>query len=378
MAYGSPETPVPFYRPVAPEIAQVRPLPEGDLLGGNLIAAFTQRAIAAENAKIDQQRMLQTADLAAKQLSFDREKLGDDYELRSKALGIDQQRADDLRDAASRRLDLDEDLQKHRIPLLDAQTEYTKSTAKLYSNAFVRNLAFASKQADFLDQAGKDAEELGLYDSAFQTEHPMQYAKNALGFERMYGATTDPKLKATIKKFVDQANASKVTLDGKQYSWAQVAQDIELNKDTSAFVDALKRGGYFHAEMGEETVAGTTSRTPNPVLKRILEDEMGGTPIKKINEIKAKVDPFAPKNATEALAKGMITPADVTGAAESLKKKDQAAGESSSPDLPEPEIDPVQQEADFVKQKMASDPDNAASYRERFLQRNPGRDDLLQ
>lgn len=380
--------PVPYYRPVEPTVPVAPKYPQGDMLGGNLIAAMAQRAIAAERAKIDQEQMLQQADIAAKRLDFDRDRLGQDADLTNRRLDIEQQGVDDRYELEGKRLDSLETLQGAEA---DWYKQRTEQSTKEFSTAFQRNLAFEEQRAKYLEEAGKDAEGLGLYDYTFQQEHPMQFAKNVMGFERLYGGTNDPKLQATVKDFVDKASQLKVSLDGpegrKTYPWSQVVQDMERNGAESPFIPALKKGGYFQTTETTTDVNGkqvpTTVREPGPVLKKVLSDSMGGTSLKIIDQIKRKTDPFAPKNATEAIAMGVLKPEDTGKLAGDAMMTTPAPGSPATTaatpgtNLPPPEKSKAEMEADHVNQLIQANPDNADQYRALYLQRNPGREDLL-
>lgn len=97
MAWDIPSQGTPYYRPVAPEV----PAPDNTaariISAGTPVAieAFTRMAIARENARNEQAKMLQDADLAAKKLQFDYKKQGDDYNVaKENADSLEQSRKD--------------------------------------------------------------------------------------------------------------------------------------------------------------------------------------------------------------------------------------------------------------------------------------------
>lgn len=88
------QDPVPFYHPVAPEVPVPHQMPQGDLIGGNIVAAFTQRAIASEKAQLDQQQNLQNADLDAQKLDLAKTNSANDFQLKKILYGSYQTNAD--------------------------------------------------------------------------------------------------------------------------------------------------------------------------------------------------------------------------------------------------------------------------------------------
>lgn len=66
---------------VAPQIADVKPLPQGDMIGSALLSAFVHRAIASEQANLEQQRNMQAADAEARRLELAKKSEADQYEV---------------------------------------------------------------------------------------------------------------------------------------------------------------------------------------------------------------------------------------------------------------------------------------------------------
>lgn len=93
MAWANNEG-APYYRPVAPEVPVAPREPQGERLGGNLLTAMTQAALARERAQIEQEQNLRSADLAAQTLELKKQDLKQDYELKKILYGSYQTNAE--------------------------------------------------------------------------------------------------------------------------------------------------------------------------------------------------------------------------------------------------------------------------------------------
>ncbi len=343
MAFQFSNANTPYYKPEAPELPGRVNMPQGDFVGNSIVNAFVSKAIADERAQVEQKQMMQNADLQAQKLSYDYTALDQEHDLRTRAL------------------DIQADLEKHQASHLDQLTETAKTQNKLYGTAFERSLMFEKQKSSLMLKAGATADDLHLTDPQYQTDHPMEYAKNAYIYQKKYGSTVDPQLKAAVDGFISKAEESKVTLDHVQYPWSQVVKDIAINQDKSPFVDMLKKNGFMTTVNSDETVetqAGivpkNVTRTPKGEAKRLLE-EARGVNFGELKNVKPETSAFAPKNATAAIASGTL-------------------------DLgvqPRPTSSKAEVEAAHVNQLNAKDPTGAAQRRALFLSRNPGREDLL-
>jgi hypothetical protein len=342
------QQPLQYHPPVAPEV----PVP--DNTGAKIIAAgaetavngFIRAAIARRQADLEQQDIIQRGHIAERQLEVEQDRTNKTYALGLK--GQDVTRQGNYLDYSirDRNMDLEEELLPYKEDALDALTSARNAKAK-------RDMATIKQTANMIEEAGKDATGLGLFDSEFQRDHPMQYAANAYGFRRLWEATAEPKLQKTIKMFVDRANASKATLPdpvtGKptKYPWAQIGEDIKLKGLESPFVEQLVKAGYFTREVSEDMVKTQNGLVPKvinrkakPELQKILDD-LKGASFGQAGKLESKVPGFG------------------TGA------------------LPDPELSQAEQEAEIVKRRIAEEPENEAALRQRYSERNPGSESLL-
>src|SRR4051812_18432540 len=87
---------VPYHQPVAPVVPVAPQIPEGERIGSSLLGAFTHAAIARRQADLDQQKMVQDADLKARQLTLAEKSQQQDYELKKTYYGLLQENAHSL------------------------------------------------------------------------------------------------------------------------------------------------------------------------------------------------------------------------------------------------------------------------------------------
>ncbi len=97
MAWNTTNEGVPYHPLVAPEVPVAPNIqPVGGELGSSIVSAFVHRAIAAEQTNLDQQKLLQNADLAAKGLQLDAQKQQQTYEVaKENADSLEQYRSDE-------------------------------------------------------------------------------------------------------------------------------------------------------------------------------------------------------------------------------------------------------------------------------------------
>lgn len=341
------QQPFQYHQPVAPEV----PVP--DNTGAKIIAAgaetavnaFLRASIARKQAELEQQQIVQRGQIAERQLAVDQDRVNKSYQLGLRGQNVTQQENSLDFYNQDREIKMKEDLFPVQKEAIEALTTARQAKAK-------RDISMITQTAKMVEEAGKDAEGLGLYDWKLLKDNPMLYAKNAYGFQQMWDGTSEPKLKATIKMFVAKAEQAKVKLpdkDGamKEYSWAHVARDIAEKGNDSPFVDALQAGGYYtKKEIGDviKTSKGDRAkeirREPTPELRRMLEGAKNAN-FGELSKIKSKVPTF---------------------------------GQGK---LPDPELSQAEQEAETVKRRIAEEPENEAALRQRFSERNPGSEDLL-
>jgi hypothetical protein len=257
MAWNIPSEGTPYYRPVEP-ITPVAPRePQGERLGGNLLTAMTQAAIARERAQLEQQQQLLTADLQAKELGLRQEKLGQDYELGKQELGLKSKYYDTL--------------------ATNASTNATRA-----QSALERITQQARDRADFEQQISKlssdvdaRAKELGINDPESQTRNPIGFAA---AIQKIKGEFPNAPLYTGIPDRFKawQAIADQQTIPvkyGAQYDseekvWRggetrqrpiwQVYRDLHNPDTQETTIDALAAMGHLKTEpSGTVPISGT-------------------------------------------------------------------------------------------------------------------------
>lgn len=348
MAYGSSEAPVPFYRPEAPVIPQVHPMPQGDLLGGNLIAAFTQRAIAAERTRIEQQQFLQNADLAAKHLELEKVKNSNDYELRKILYGSYTTNAE------ANRINAEARLRKTVSDVQDAndtQTQYINLT----------------------NDAKARAKEMHLDDPNRMTYDPVGFAADLQRFNDEFGlAPDDTGIPARIKAWQTKADQQTVPLkfgakqdpddpskliggETIQVPIWKIARGLQDPGEYQLYKDALIASGHITQEEIETPAPDSRNiftkffaKKPEPIRTKqekydpFAADVFGKAKAVDFSPSKSRVPTFVPKTRVQKMGADVYDERTTPAGRASPQSVEDAANElNNEAPLPEPDLPPT-------------------------------------
>lgn len=374
MAFQFSNEGTPYYRAPAPEVPVAPREPQGERLGGNILSAMTQMALARERAKIEEQQNLLTADLQAKRLGFEREHLAQTYDLTTRAQDIQQQNTLLDYSVAKDRVDMEGDWH-------EAQTDLSN---RQFKTAYDRNLAFARSQAKTIDDAGKDSLDLGLFDSEKQTKNPMQWLADFERFSNRYANAPDvtriPETISNLKKTVaDKLTVALDTGNGtKNYPLQQVYEG--LKDPNSPFWPAFKQSGYFTQGSVDKKGGAKGVKAPTKEFSDFMEQGRKAD-FEGAAKEKSRIDPLAPRNATEAIAAGTLTP-DGSGGGDTATPAPNPMGTKSGQlnpgaQLPPPEVSEEETDANYVKGLLAQHPEKAEDLKAVFYGKFPNADPNL-
>ncbi len=190
MAWNTTNEGVPYHPLVAPEVPvapQIQAV--GTDIGSSIVSAFVHRAIAAEQTNLDQQKLLQNADLAAKGLQLDAQKQQQTYEVaKENADSLEQYRSDEQA--------------WHEKNYSERQTalKTAQESKQAQQDAIVANV---TSMNDLDKQSYVDGKDNGLFDDKLLTSDPGEYIMRAKDFKDKYGLAQQgatPKLIADVSK----------------------------------------------------------------------------------------------------------------------------------------------------------------------------------
>ena len=158
---------------------------------------------------------------------------------------------------------------------------------------------------------------------------------------------------------------------------------------TVLFPDLLKRNGYFTASTStsnQESSYGrdsegkkiktqiTTDFSPNPVLKAMLEDA-GQADFDAARKQVSRVKPFAPQNATDAIAAGTLGGDPSAPSTPPPNPNGTASGRLNlGAALPDPAVSDEEIHANYVKALIEKNPDRADDLKAKFFANFPNAD----
>jgi hypothetical protein len=261
MAWNIPDRPVPFYPLIAPEVPVAPKFQPGESLGGTLLSAMTQRAIARERAQLEQQQQLQNADLQAKELAMRQEKMGQDHELGKRELDLKSKYYDVLATNAG----------------TNATRAETAMTRLLQQNA--DRAEFEDQVANLNSDVDRRAKELGLTNPELQTKNPIGFAAAVKKIKEEF---PNPPLYTGIpdrfkgwQSIADQQQIEVkygATYDSEDKSWKgggvkmkpvwQVYRDLHNPETQETTINALAAMGHLKTEpSGSVKIAGELKNT---------------------------------------------------------------------------------------------------------------------
>ncbi len=384
-----------YHPPVAPELPARVNMPQGDFVGNSIVNGMVHRAIASEQAQLDQQRMLQTADLQAKELSYKDKWQQQDYE-------IAKQNADSLSSYRSQEAEWHKANKDQRDALAAAKLEQQARAKALIESAMTSVNEFDNKaipaaqpimdQQRILDNPGATLVDIGgwmqKYGGATVGAAPeiekqlktvakgmqVPWADNAAYVDSKGNAEltdkndplawrvpvkTDPATGITVWRGVQPTDIRQRPLEEVANLYAD-----PVNRQQAA--DALIAAGHGTVEKTEDTMGWniwhpltrkSTATTQTPTL-----DPWANKLLLKLGQKRAQYQSEVPPAARIPLKKWQV-------------EAGIAKGEPSYGGTPSGiEQDPAEQEAAYVN---ANDPDGTLGYRSTFLSRHPDRADLV-
>lgn len=367
MAFQTTNEGVPYHPPVAPDVPTAPRLPQGDMVGSTLINAWVHAALGREQAKLEQEKTLQTADLAARELQHKDQWEQMKYEVdKQNANTMSNYRMDNLDVRRSEASALN-DLRGSQKALADEKVKQLQSgvqTATQASLEFARTMRGVHE--DFMSRAG----DLGVFSAKTQMQDPVGFADAISTLKAEYpNAPTGSGISQQLRTLQAVADKQKTTiyLNGapKQYTYQQILGGLR-NPDThdeyyQGLVDAghiktiqdtgkVKPFSISHPLEGIwDRVTGTTEKKtvikPGPTQQKILQQEKAFDP----TQVQSRLPEDLPRSALDLRAKVLPTPGNIN---------DAATGRvNSSPDLtPEPE--PTDTDTIIQQAKWAIDPSN--------------------
>jgi len=189
MAFDYQREGIPHHPLVAPEVPSVKPMPQGEMIGSSLLAAFVHRAIASEQASLEQQRAMQSADMEARRLELARKAEADNFEIaKENAASLATYR------------DIMAPINLRRIT--GAQDEKLKAAADYgnYQDTINEN-------DSRFDGAVRD---LKLADATFQMNDPVGWIENYNELKNRFGTAVAGKIPRALKSLDVQADQLKV------------------------------------------------------------------------------------------------------------------------------------------------------------------------
>lgn len=196
---------VPYHAPVAPVVPVAPQIPEGERIGSSLLGAFTHAAIARRQADLEQQKMVQDADLTARKLTLAEKAQNQDYDLKKMYYGILQENADSLGEYRRTALGRTVDAATARLKAEQEQQKY-QDTITENDNRF--------------QQARSD---LKIDDPKFQTDDPAGWISNVRELQHRFGTAQVGAVPDQLKGLQSQVDQIKVpfypdaSFDGKNF-----------------------------------------------------------------------------------------------------------------------------------------------------------------
>ncbi len=139
MAFQFSNANTPYYKPEAPELPGRVNMPQGDFVGNSIVNAFVHKAIADEQAQLQQKQMMQQADLQAQHLAYQDKWQQQDYTIaKQNADSLSTYRQAEAANFVSNKAKRDEALKAKQDAdqaIKDLMTSYYTSTKTLDGQA---------------------------------------------------------------------------------------------------------------------------------------------------------------------------------------------------------------------------------------------------
>lgn len=226
MAFQFSNEGVPYHQPVAPVV----PTPDNTAAkligqGGEAgVMGFVHMAIAAQQAKVEQQQMLQKADLAAQELQHRDQWQQQDYEVAKQNADTNAQYRKDWYDIYKENADTEKDSKSALLK--------EKIRQKMAGDDFMANYATTQTQTE--NSALQAATKLKLNDERYRNNYPVEWLAAKDDFERRFGTakvgaipgminTLNTQAKSMTVPFVQGAEYTDLDEKGNhtgQYSWS--------------------------------------------------------------------------------------------------------------------------------------------------------------
>ncbi len=170
MAFQFSNANTPYYKPEAPELPGRVNMPQGDFVGNSIVNAFVHKAIADEQAQLQQKQMMQQADLQAQHLAYQDKWQTQDHDIaQQNADSLDKYRQAEAANFVSTKANRDAALkakQEKDQAVKDLVTQFSTSSNALDQKSITAAAPLLDQQK-ILDDPGSVLKGIGLWDQQY-------------------------------------------------------------------------------------------------------------------------------------------------------------------------------------------------------------------